>query len=102
MLEELWSGDYASIAPRELKFKLAKFASQFAGFQQHDAQELLSFLLDGLHEDLNRVKVKPYIDLDSINSDNTLLESQIAEKGSSKFTHYLQLHSFISGMKIFY
>lgn len=24
-------------------------------------QELLSFLLDGLHEDLNRVKNKPYI-----------------------------------------
>ena len=26
-----------------------------------DAQEFLAFLLDGLHEDLNRVKKKPYI-----------------------------------------
>ena len=25
-------------------------------------QELLAFLLDGLHEDLNRVKQKPYIE----------------------------------------
>lgn len=25
-------------------------------------QELLAFLLDGLHEDLNRVKLKPYIE----------------------------------------
>jgi len=25
-------------------------------------QELLAFLLDGLHEDLNRVKKKPYIE----------------------------------------
>lgn len=25
-------------------------------------QELLAFLLDGLHEDLNRVKSKPYIE----------------------------------------
>ena len=40
-----------------------KYAPQFAGFQQHDAQELLAFLLDGLHEDLNRVQVKPYVEL---------------------------------------
>lgn len=25
--------------------------------------ELLAFLLDGLHEDLNRVKTKPYVEL---------------------------------------
>lgn len=41
-----------------------KFAPQFLGFQQHDSQELLGFLLDGLHEDLNRVpEPKPYIEL---------------------------------------
>ena len=27
------------------------------------AQELLAFLLDGLHEDLNRVQEKPYVEL---------------------------------------
>jgi ubiquitin carboxyl-terminal hydrolase 4/11/15 len=31
------------------------------GYHQHDSQELLAFLLDGLHEDLNRVTEKPYI-----------------------------------------
>ncbi|KAI8511089.1 Ubiquitin carboxyl-terminal hydrolase 19 [Branchiostoma belcheri] len=30
------------------------------GFAQHDAQEFLAFLLDGLHEDLNRIQDKPY------------------------------------------
>lgn len=30
----------------------------FAGHQQHDASELMSFLLDGIHEDLNRVHKK--------------------------------------------
>lgn len=30
----------------------------FAGYQQHDASELMSFLLDGIHEDLNRVHRK--------------------------------------------
>lgn len=34
-------------------------ASQFGGSDQHDSQEFLSFLLDGLHEDLNRVLHKP-------------------------------------------
>lgn len=40
---------------------MSKFAPQFSGYQQHDAQELLTFLLDGLHEDLNRIHDKPYI-----------------------------------------
>ena len=34
----------------------------FSGFAQHDAQEYMSFLLDGLHEDVNRVKKKPYVE----------------------------------------
>ena len=43
---------------------MAKFASsRFTEFQQHDCQEFLSFLLDGLHEDLNRVHLKPYVEL---------------------------------------
>ncbi len=39
-----------------MRFKqvVGKFAPQFSGYQQHDSQELLAFLLDGLHEDLNR------------------------------------------------
>ena len=43
--------------------KVGHFASQFLGYQQHDSQELLSFLLDGLHEDLNRIKKKEYVEL---------------------------------------
>jgi len=43
---------------------VAKFgSSRFTDFQQHDSQEFLSFLLDGLHEDLNRVHDKPYVEL---------------------------------------
>ncbi len=29
------------------------------GYSQQDSQELLSFLLDGLHEDLNQIENKP-------------------------------------------
>eukprot|EP00163_Fabomonas_tropica_P009185 TRINITY_DN18993_c0_g1_i1.p1 TRINITY_DN18993_c0_g1~~TRINITY_DN18993_c0_g1_i1.p1 ORF type:complete len:619 (+),score=165.25 TRINITY_DN18993_c0_g1_i1:63-1859(+) len=35
----------------------------FSGYQQQDSQELLAFLLDGLHEDLNRVLKKPYVEV---------------------------------------
>lgn len=37
--------------------------SQFSGYQQHDSQEFIAFLLDGLHEDLNRIKAKPYVEV---------------------------------------
>jgi hypothetical protein len=40
---------------------IGRFASQFLGYAQHDSQELLAFLLDGLHEDLNRVRERPYM-----------------------------------------
>jgi ubiquitin carboxyl-terminal hydrolase 4/11/15 len=45
LMQEAWSGKYASLGPRELKVKLAKFAPQFSDFQQHDSQEFLSFML---------------------------------------------------------
>ncbi|VDP89870.1 unnamed protein product [Echinostoma caproni] len=63
-LEEL-SEDDATIGEASLerqKREIAVIANQFSGYAQHDSHELLVFLLDGLHEDLNRVKDKPYIE----------------------------------------
>ncbi|XP_038683004.1 ubiquitin carboxyl-terminal hydrolase 8-like isoform X2 [Tripterygium wilfordii] len=62
LLRKLWAPGATQVAPRTFKSKLARFAPQFSGFNQHDSQEVLSFLLDGLHEDLNRVKHKPYVE----------------------------------------
>jgi len=62
LITALWRDGAVSVAPRAFKSALAKFAPQFSGYNQQDAQELLAFLLDGLHEDLNRVKVKPYVE----------------------------------------
>ncbi|CAA3022318.1 ubiquitin carboxyl-terminal hydrolase 5 [Olea europaea subsp. europaea] len=61
LLRKLWAPGRTPVVPRSFKAKLARFAPQFSGCSQHDSQELLAFLLDGLHEDLNRVKHKPYI-----------------------------------------
>ena len=50
-------------APWDFKKVISKFALQFTGYHQHDAHELLSYLLTGLHEDLNRIKQKTYEEL---------------------------------------
>ncbi|KAI0840444.1 UCH-domain-containing protein [Hypoxylon sp. FL0890] len=50
-----------SIAPRQFKSTISRYAPQFSGFGQQDSQEFVGFLLDALQEDLSRVKKKPYI-----------------------------------------
>lgn len=62
LLKKMWGGEYSVLAPRLLKQTVATFAPQFDNSYQHDSQEFCSFLLDGIHEDLNRVKQKPYVE----------------------------------------
>lgn len=54
------SGGSSSITPREFKYTIGRYSSMFHGYQQQDSQEFLSWLLDALHEDLNRIHDKPY------------------------------------------
>ncbi|XP_046459200.1 ubiquitin carboxyl-terminal hydrolase 32-like isoform X2 [Daphnia pulex] len=63
LIRDIWKGRSRTIAPLRLRWTIGKYAPRFNGYQQHDAQELLAFLLDGLHEDLNRVHDKPYVEL---------------------------------------
>jgi ubiquitin C-terminal hydrolase len=60
LLRVLWTSDRKRFAPNEFKKVLSKCSPQFAGSDQHDAQELLACLLSSLSEDLNRVVKKPY------------------------------------------
>jgi ubiquitin carboxyl-terminal hydrolase 4/11/15 len=62
LLKEMWMGSQAYVSPWDFKKVIGRVASQFMGYGQQDSQELLSYLLDGLHEDLNRVKVKPAVE----------------------------------------
>ncbi|CAE6457007.1 unnamed protein product [Rhizoctonia solani] len=59
LLKEMWQGDLPYLTPVPFRKSICAHARQFAGSEQHDAQEFLLFLLDGLHEDLNRIFVKP-------------------------------------------
>ncbi|CAF1224949.1 unnamed protein product [Rotaria sordida] len=62
LIHEMWSGNTDYYAPKFLKQSVANYAPQFSGYSQQDSQEFMSFLLDGLHEDLNRIKIKPYVE----------------------------------------
>uniref|UniRef100_A0AAY4DZU1 Ubiquitin carboxyl-terminal hydrolase 8 n=1 Tax=Denticeps clupeoides TaxID=299321 RepID=A0AAY4DZU1_9TELE len=54
IMKALWSGLYKCISPRDFKITIGKINDQFACYDQQDSQELLLFLMDGLHEDLNK------------------------------------------------
>ncbi|KAL7432545.1 hypothetical protein ACHAXH_007010 [Discostella pseudostelligera] len=56
LIKHIWLGSNKIYRPSKFKYSLEQFAPQFVGNEQHDAHELLAYLLDGMHEDLNRVK----------------------------------------------
>ncbi|XP_034952679.1 ubiquitin carboxyl-terminal hydrolase 2-like isoform X2 [Chelonus insularis] len=60
VIHELWgnSGDHV-VNTISLKTQIQRFAPRFMGYSQQDAQEFLRYLLEGLHEDVNRVVIKP-------------------------------------------
>ncbi|KNC99742.1 uncharacterized protein SPPG_05122 [Spizellomyces punctatus DAOM BR117] len=65
LILQLWRPDPdrpGSFAPRGFKSTIGRFNPMFSGYSQQDSQELLGFLVDGLHEDLNRILKKPYIE----------------------------------------
>jgi ubiquitin C-terminal hydrolase len=62
LVKEMWFGEARVCNPQALKAAVTRFSPQFTGHAQHDAHELLVLLLDKLHEDLNRVRQKPYVE----------------------------------------
>ncbi|XP_046744207.1 ubiquitin carboxyl-terminal hydrolase 4-like isoform X3 [Diprion similis] len=60
VIQELWEvGGEHVVNTTSLKSQIQRFAPRFMGYSQQDAQEFLRYLLEGLHEDVNRVTVKP-------------------------------------------
>lgn len=78
LMKKMWLGTKSTVEPIQFKEQLGIFAPQFNGYHQHDSQELLSFLLDGIHEDLNRVMNRPYVedrDCDGKKDENDAIDS---------------------------
>jgi ubiquitin carboxyl-terminal hydrolase 4/11/15 len=68
LAKNVWYGTQSVYSPWALKSALSQFAPMFSGYQHHDSQEFLGYLIDGIHEDLNRVKKKPIVE--QIETDN--------------------------------
>lgn len=56
VIKALWSGLYRSIACRDLKHTVGLFKSEYGTYEQQDSHEFLTFLMDWLHNDLNKVR----------------------------------------------
>ncbi|XP_004346117.2 ubiquitin specific peptidase 15 [Capsaspora owczarzaki ATCC 30864] len=94
LVKDLWSGRFKCIRPDDFKSGLVKFAPQFQGSLQHDAQEFLAYLMDAIHEDLNRILKKPCVEVREGNgTGNILLELQLAV--DSWKDHQLRNNSFV-------
>ena len=77
LLKNLWYGLSSVYSPWNFKTAVERFQSMFIGYQQHDTQEFLNYLLDGLHEDLNKVLKKPIVEKDdSIKEDSVKSREQ--------------------------
>jgi ubiquitin carboxyl-terminal hydrolase 4/11/15 len=59
VVRNLWEGT-SYYSPSTFKRQIGQVNYQFSSYGQQDSQEFLSTLVDALHEDLNRIKVKPY------------------------------------------
>uniref|UniRef100_A0A8C9WNU0 Ubiquitin carboxyl-terminal hydrolase n=1 Tax=Scleropages formosus TaxID=113540 RepID=A0A8C9WNU0_SCLFO len=85
LIQTLWtSSSSEAVSPSEFKTQIQKYAPRFVGYNQQDAQEFLRFLLDGLHNEVNRITVRPRAhaeDWDHLADD---------EKGKKMWNKYLE------------
>lgn len=94
LIREMWSGTSGEVSPWELKKSISKFSPQFSGYGQHDSQELISTLIDGLHEDVNRVKVKAIIQNEEM--PESVRDSILSEKSWQNYN--ARNSSFVSNL----
>lgn len=60
LMKSMWNERSDSqVSPNSFKTQIQRFAPRFMGYAQQDAQEFLRYLLEGLHEDVNKVTSKP-------------------------------------------
>ena len=79
IIRKLWTPDQTSFSPRQLKNVIAGKSKHFGGYQQQDSHEFMSYLLDGLHEDLNRVQEKPSTSRVETDGNDDLSDTQLAD-----------------------
>ena len=69
LIIHIWYGNKNCLYPLQFKQAFGKVYQAFNDFRQQDSQEFISYLLDILHEDLNKVNNKPYIQEKDLSND---------------------------------
>lgn len=87
LLKSLWGSSSESyVSPNAFKTQIQKFAPRFMGYSQQDSQEFLRYLLEGIHEDVNRITTKPR---PVILDDNRLDSKNDRDKAKEYWNAYL-------------
>ncbi|KAL3043268.1 hypothetical protein OYC64_021064 [Pagothenia borchgrevinki] len=85
LTQSLWTSvSSEAVSPSDFRSQIQRYAPKFVGCNQQDAQEFLRFLLDGLHNEVNRVTVRSKVsdeDFDHLSDD---------EKGKRMWNMYLE------------
>uniref|UniRef100_A0A0X3PAE1 Ubiquitin carboxyl-terminal hydrolase n=2 Tax=Schistocephalus solidus TaxID=70667 RepID=A0A0X3PAE1_SCHSO len=82
LMRQIWeptNGPQTYISPQRFKAQIQKFAPRFMGYAQQDAQEFLRYLLQGLHEDVNRVQKRPPSENPDYDKEDKMPDAQKAE-----------------------
>lgn len=79
IVSHLWypSKSGNALSTSGFKSQIQKFSKRFSGYEQQDSQEFLRFLIEGLHEDVNKVTEKRTRTMPNFDS---LCEESKAEK----------------------
>ncbi|CEP64402.1 putative ubiquitin-specific protease UBP12 LALA0_S11e03312g [Lachancea lanzarotensis] len=90
----------STFLPRAFKSTLGHHNSMFSGYLQQDSQEFLAFLLDGLHEDLNRIVNKPFVEKPELSLDDDVNDAKTISRlaNATKEKHKLRNDSVINDL----
>jgi len=78
------SNDKNYIELRNFKNSIGIVDDRFSGYDQQDTHEFLSFLIDSIHEDLNRVIIKPIVKRKNSDWEQRYKSIEILDKLKSK------------------
>lgn len=70
----------SAYSPANFKGTIGYVNSMFSGYMQQDSQEFITFLLDGLHEDLDRIVDKPYTEKPSLSPEDDRNDFNVIKK----------------------
>ncbi|KAI9659296.1 MAG: CSN-associated deubiquitinating enzyme Ubp12 [Bathelium mastoideum] len=99
-VHSLYGESTGAFTPRVLKNTIGRCQPLFSGYGQQDSQEFLSFLLDAIHEDLNRVQKKPYME-NPESDDNTVNDPEAVKALGEKFRQNHQARNDSVAMDLF-